>query len=221
MKQSLRKFAFLFAALALVAGLAACGDDDDGEDASASADDAEETASGDEGEDGEADDGEEGEGEGDDGPPDVNPCAEGVDPADAGLPESEEPAEGATAVSVQAAEYSFEGVDALAAQGTYAITLANEGKELHELGLVRLDDSETRPIEEILQSEEEPEMTEVARGFACPGEEMTFNAEISQPGRYVAACFIPVGTTPETDPASAPEGPPHAAQGMIEEIVIE
>ena len=215
MTKILRTFAFLFAALALIAGLSACGDDDDGEEASASADDTEETASGDE-----AEEGEEGD-EGDDGPPDVNPCAEGVSPEDAGLPPSEDPADGATAVSVTAKEYSFEGLDAVVAQGPYAITLANEGAELHELALVRLADSETRPVEEIIASGEEPEMTEVGMGFACPGAESTFNIEISEPGRYVAVCFVPVGTTPETDPENQPEGPPHAAQGMNHEFTIE
>ena len=211
-----RKLAALLAATLLMIGLAACGDDDD-DDTAVGADDTSETTEA-EGEDHDMP----AEGEGEGGPPEVNPCGEGVDPAEAGLPPAEEPAEGATAVTVTAKEYSFEGVDALAAGGSFAITFANEGKELHELVIQHIDESETRSVEEMMQSEEPPDtLSEVAFGFACPGSETTLNAEVTEPGRYVALCFIPVGTTPETDPKDFENGgPPHAAQGMVVEFEV-
>lgn len=208
-----RKLAALLAAALLTIGLAACGDDDD-DDTAIGADDTSETA----GDDHDMPtDGDEG------GPPDINPCAEGADPAEAGLPPAEEPAEGATAVTVTAKDYEFEGVDALEAGGTFAITFENEGNELHELMIQRIDESETRSVEEMLQSEERPDtVTEVAFGFACPGSSTVVNADLSEPGRYVALCFIPVGTLPETDPKDFESGgPPHAMQGMVVEFIIE
>jgi len=88
------------------------------------------------------------------------------------------------------------------------------------LVIVKLADEET-PLEELLTAEEEPEMTDVAFGFACPGESTVLNADVSEPGRYVAVCFVAVGTTPETDPAAfAQGGPPHAANGMVHEFTI-
>ena len=213
MHQTWRKLFALLMLFALTLGVAACGDDDDSEDASAS-EDTEETTDDAEGEE------PEGEG-GPDGPPDVNPCAEGVTPEEAGLPPAEEPAEGATAIEVIAKDYAFEGAEALDAGGTFAITLTNEGTELHEMAIVKLAEGEDRPLEELLAGDEEPETTDVAFGFACPGTSTVLNADVTAPGRYVALCFIPVGTTPETDPSAFEQGgPPHAANGMVHEFTI-
>ena len=213
MHQTRRKLFALLMLFALALGVAACGDDDEEPAASGDANDPTTTTTA-------ADDG---EGEGPDGPPEVNPCAEGVTPEEAGLPPAEEPAEGATPVSITAKDYEFVGADALDAGGSFAITLTNEGTELHEMAIVKLADDETRSVEEIMASGEEPETTDVAFGFACPGSSTVLNADVSAPGRYVALCFIPVGTTPETDPAvfaSEDSGPPHAMNGMIHEFTI-
>jgi hypothetical protein len=206
-RRNLVAFLMLFA---LVLGVAACGDDDDSEEASG--DDTTTTSE-------PADEGDEGDGP-PEGPPEVNPCAEGVTPEEAGLPPAEEPAEGATAIDVTAKDYEFEGAEALDAGGSFAITLTNEGTELHEMAIVKLADEET-PLEELLASDEEPETTDVAFGFACPGSSTVLNADVTAPGRYVALCFIPVGTTPETDPSAFEQGgPPHAANGMVHEFTI-
>lgn len=209
-----RKTLTLFAAASLVVGLGACGDDDDDETAVADDDTSETTEADAEGDDHEMPD--------DEGAPDINPCADGVDPADAGLPPAEEPADGATAVTITAKDYEFVGADELGAAGTYAITFENEGAELHEMVIQRIDESETRTVEEMLQSEEPPDtLTEVAFGFACPGSNTVFNADMSEPGRYVALCFIPTGTTPETDPADFESGgAPHAMNGMVVELEV-
>lgn len=196
-----RKLAALLAAALLTIGFAACGDDDDDDTAVGVDDTSEET--GDE-------PGEEHEMEG-------NPCAPDA-PEDA-LPPPEELDPDATAVTITAKDYEFVGADALSAGGSFGVTFVNEGNEIHELMLMRLPADETRTIEELLASEEEPDLTEVAFGMACPGEETTFNAEVSEPGRYVAVCFVPVGTTAEV--TEEVEGPPHAMQGMVAEFTIE
>jgi hypothetical protein len=120
---------------------------------------------------------------------------------------------------VTAKDYEFEGADALAAGGAFAITLENEGTELHEMVVQRIDPSETRSLEEMMQEEEPPEtVTTVGFGIACPGESTVFNADLAEPGRYVALCFVPVGTTPEV--TEEPQGPPHAAEGMVLELEV-
>lgn len=204
MHKTWRKLASLLMVGALAVGAAACGDDDDDVAASGDVDDTTETSEGDEEMEEHPED-EEG-----------NPC--GPDAPDDALPPAEEPAEGATAITVTAKDYSFTGAEALEAGGSFAITLENEGTELHEMALVRLAEGEERPLEEIVSSGEEPDMTEIGFGIACPGESTTFNADVSEPGRYVAVCFIPVGTTPEA--TEEPQGPPHAAQGMTFEFEI-
>jgi hypothetical protein len=192
----------LFAAATLVVGLAACGDDDD-DDTAVGADDTSETT------EAEGDDHDMGDDEG------GNPCA--PDAPDDVLPPAEELGDGEP-LTITAKDYEFEGADALAAGGTFAITFENEGTELHELMIVRLADAEVRPLEEIIASGEEPEMTEIGFGIACPGDSTTLNAEISEPGRYVAVCLVPVGMTAEA--TGETDGPPHAAQGMVFEFEI-
>jgi hypothetical protein len=206
----LRLFMALFAVVSLTA-LAACGDDDDEATTETTAErDAEEAAGSDE----------EAGGEEEGGAPDENPCAEG---ASGQLGEGgEAPAEGATDVQVTASEYQFAGGDELASTGEYALTLTNSGEELHEAIVVRLSDEETRPIADIIASGDEPEMTEVAFSFACPGTTAEpVAANIEEAGRYVMICFVPVGATPETPPEQFETlGPPHAAQGMVKEFTV-
>ena len=211
MLKPLRLLVALFAVFSLTA-LAACGDDDEDAASDTTTEDTQAADDGAEGEDAEG--GEEG------GAPEENPCAEG---ASGQLGEdAEAPAEGATPVEVTASEYAFAGGDELATQGEYAMTLTNSGQELHEAIIVRLSDEETRTVAELLESEEDPEMTDVAFAFACPGataEPVAVN--IDQPGRYVMLCFVPVGTLPTTPPEQFETlGPPHAAQGMVKEFTV-
>lgn len=216
MKKILRLTAVLVAALSLIAA-SACGDDDEAADGTTtttttttSTDD---TA---------------GEGEGDggpeEGPPEENPCAEGAS-GDMGPPQ-EEPADDATAVTVTGSDYAFDGVEEMADVGEYALTFTNDGEELHELVVARIADGETRSLEELVElpDEEAMEVIEmVAFAFACPGDSSDpVGVNIEEPGRYVAICFIPVGATPETDPAEFEEmETPHFMNGMVEEFTVE
>ena len=220
MTHTRKKLASLLLLATLGLGVAACGDDG-GDDVAASGD-AEETEEEPTTTEGDDAGGDGAEGEEGDGPPEVNPCAEGVTPDEAGLPPAEEPAEGATPVTITATEYAFAGAEALEAGGSFAITFENKGVELHEIAIVKLAEGEERPLEELMASEEEPETTDIAFGFACPGQSTVVNAEITEPGRYVALCFVPVGTTPETDFSTMSEdGTPHAANGMVHEFRID
>ncbi len=214
MRKTLRASLTLVASLALVVGVVACGDDDEGAEGTTSTTEettttTSTTAPAEEG-------GEEG------GPPDENPCAEG---GSGELAPPTAPADGATEVTVTAADYSFEGVDAMTTAGEYAVTLTNEGNELHELMVFKVKDGEERPIEELLQLPDEEAMevvSEIGMTFACPGAtaEPT-GMDLSEPGRYVAICFIPVGTMADTDFATMGEdGKPHFMEGMVEEFQV-
>ena len=143
----------------------------------------------------------------------------------ADLPPAEEATEGATRTAVIGKDYEFFAAEALALGGQQAVSFINEGEELHELNIVRIAPEETRSLEQIIQesagSDAPPAtITPVAMGIACPGERTVFNADLSEPGRYAAVCFIPVGTTPDSDPEAEPSGPPHAAEGMFAEFTV-
>ena len=122
-------------------------------------------------------------------------------------------------VEVDATDYAFEGVpDALDA-GVVAFQLVNSpDAEPHEMIIFRINDDVTETAEQLLQLPEEEAMTKVTPaggGFAAPGESDLTIAEL-EPGNYLMACFIPTGTTTETDG----QGPPHAAEGMWTEFTV-
>ena len=217
MPKLLRLLLSIFAVLSLGVALAACGDDDDADTDDTTTTEAPEAA--DEGEDG----GEEA----------AEPiCAEGdvfVFPPD------HEPAEGAEPVTVTATEedaggeivYSFNesATTDLGEIGSYAVTFQNDGAEMHELVVSRINDDETRSVPELLAAIGEgtnPDTfsNDVAATSACPGEETELGVEIEDAGRYVLVCTFPVGSTPGLTEAEFPEGPPHAAQGMVVEMVV-
>ncbi|HJR23860.1 MAG TPA: hypothetical protein VJ804_00180 [Acidimicrobiales bacterium] len=218
MPKLLRLLLSIFAVLSLGVALAACGDDDDADTDDTTTTEAADEAT-DEGEDG---------GEEASGPL----CAEG----DAFIfPPSSEPAEGAEAVSITATEeeaggqtvYSFSDNAAtdLGEVGSYAVTFQNEGEEMHELIVTRLNDDETRSVPELLAAVGEGTdpasfSTDVGTTSACPGEETVVGAEIEDAGRYLLVCAFPVGATPGLTEDELPEGPPHAAQGMVVEMVV-
>jgi len=130
-------------------------------------------------------------------------------------------------LEVTGVEYAFEGLDAEVAAGT-ELTFTNGGKEVHELVLMRINDDETRSIEELLALPEE-EAQEAARfigvSVAAPGEDgeiMEGELVVEEPGRYVALCFIPVGMTEMPDGPPEDNGaPPHFTQGMVQEFTVQ
>lgn len=119
---------------------------------------------------------------------------------------------------MSAVDYEFENLPEEIDAGTVAFRMANDGGELHEIVVVRVNDDVTASAEELLElSEEEVESmaTFVGGGFAPPGGTDVMIGEF-QPGRYIAACFIPVGTTEETEG----DGSPHFTEGMWAEFTV-
>ena len=116
-------------------------------------------------------------------------------------------------------DYAYEGIPDTVPAGVVAITFSNTGKELHEIGLARVNDDVTTPLEELLALPEEEILSKIefkGAAFAAPNESDTTFMRL-EAGRYGAACFIPQGTTHETDGS----GPPHFALGMFAEFTVE
>jgi len=116
-------------------------------------------------------------------------------------------------------DYEYEGLPDTIPEGVVAITFTNEGEELHEIGLARINDDVTMPVEEVLAQPEEQVFSMITLAgvtFAEPGQSETTFIRM-EPGRYGAACFVPQGTTHEMPG----EGPPHFTLGMFAEFTVE
>jgi hypothetical protein len=155
-----------------------------------------------------------------DGTAGEDPCGDGGDGEVPGPP-GEPPADGASPVTVTAVEYAFDDVEVDYPAGDHAFTLANEGAELHEVILLRIREDGVTFDDLMAMSDEEAEaaIDFVGGAVACPGDTAEPFGATLEPGRYVLACFLPVGSTPGADPAQL-DGPPHAEEGMVHEIVI-
>ena len=131
-------------------------------------------------------------------------------------------------VSLVAEEYSFGGFESEYEDGPVVISLENAGNEFHELALMRINDGVTESAEELLalpQEEAEKKVANVAGAFAAPGK-VGYTAVKLTPGRYVAACFVPGGLTPELlekieATGVEPDGEPHAMHGMVAEFEVK
>jgi plastocyanin len=145
-------------------------------------------------------------------------------------------------VAVTSVDYRFEGLPSEVAAGT-TFTLTNtSAAEVHEIVAIRIPDAETRSVDELLQLSEE----ELGTAFggepspalvivALPGGEgqvalpPTGEPAVTEPGRYLFACFVPLGADPAvyqealesgSQEPPAVEGPPHATQGMYAEVRV-
>lgn len=127
-------------------------------------------------------------------------------------------------VSVEAVDYRFEGAPATVAAGTVGFDFQNNGTEVHEMILFRINDDVDMTLEELLELPEEEAETMIqfiGAAFAASGEEDVIFADL-EPGRHAMLCFIPTGTTSMEmlEGEEAPEGPPHFTQGMVHEFEV-
>lgn len=141
-------------------------------------------------------------------------------------------------VEIGAVDFAFTDVPASVAAGTQ-LTLRNDAAtELHELVAFRLDDDETRSLDEILALPQgemmgllgEPETVILA----LPGSDQSITAvgdgTLSEAGRYAFFCFIPTGVDPDEymtaaatsdGPPDVGDGPPHIVHGMYTEVEVK
>jgi hypothetical protein len=102
-------------------------------------------------------------------------------------------------LDVAGSEYEFSGIPEEVPAGATIVTFENVGEEAHEFIVFRINDDVTMPVEEIFalpQEEAEAMLTEVGATFALPGGTGHTVFELA-PGRHVALCFVPQGTTAE------------------------
>lgn len=147
-------------------------------------------------------------------------------------------ADGPGEISVSAVDYAYEDLPASIAAGS-ELTLRNRSAtELHELVAFELPDSETRaaaqlfelPREELERALGGPPVTVLLAppgeaGFAAVGD-----ATLTEPGRYVFACFVPTGADPQAyleaaeasqgEPPQVAGGPPHFVRGMTADVTV-
>lgn len=196
-----RRFAAAFTALTLVAVPLACGDDDD--DAAGTTTESTTTAS----------------------TTTESTAADG----------------GGEVVEVTLADYEFKGLPEEVPAGT-TLKVVNESQaELHELVAMKLPDGEDRSIEELLALPEEEQNKIIPTDqepamvlLAAPGSDEQIPAvgdgTLTEPGRYLVACFIPTGAdpeaylnaepTPEGGPPSVAGGAPHFTHGMWADLRV-
>ena len=147
-----------------------------------------------------------------------------------------------SSVVISGVNYAYEDVPERLAVGS-DLTFRNDATdEVHEMIVVRIDDAETRSVEELLNVPEEEVqalITDVGVSVALPGEagivvEGSDPIVLDQAGRYALICFLPVGsdveaarallagppTEGEGPPPSLGEGPPHFTQGMVSEFTV-
>jgi plastocyanin len=150
-------------------------------------------------------------------------------------------------IDVSGVDYAYVGLPTSVPAGT-TLTFTNDGTEVHEMVVVRIDD-ETTPLEELMampESETADISEDVGALFAFPGMAAEGSITVDAPGRYVALCFVSQGSDPaafeavgfdpsqmdaDTDPSTLPpavqellasieSNPPHMALGMIQEFRV-
>lgn len=122
-------------------------------------------------------------------------------------------------LDVHAEEYHFVGLPEELEAGYYIVNFVNDGNEAHELGVARVNDDVTMSVDELLElpEEESDTMVEFVGGmFAPPGATSVGSLTLTDPGRFAAVCFVPVGSVGETEGTGAP----HFTQGMVHEFTV-
>jgi len=146
---------------------------------------------------------------------------------------------GNDATTVTATDYRFENLPKSVKSGTTLSLKNSSGKELHEMVIVKLPDTEKRSVAELVKlpqaqfdalSPGPPAL--VLLGPPGGGAEIKAvgNGKLTAKGRYVVICAIPTGADPAaylkaaqaaTDgPPKVDGGPPHFTMGMYGEITV-
>ena len=141
--------------------------------------------------------------------------------------------------TVTAADYSFQNLPKEVDAGTEFKLTNSSTKELHEMVVIRIPDSETRPVADLVKLPESQQQAvfgnaEPAMVLLAPpgGGEMikaVGDGKITEKGRYAVICSIPTGADPQAylnaPPSDGPPqvagGPPHLVQGMFGELTVK
>lgn len=141
-------------------------------------------------------------------------------------------------VEVVGVDYGFEGVDDPIAAGSTLVFRNDSDAEFHEMVVMRVTDGEDRSVEELLELPDEEGMGALAFvgvAAAAPGDTgdlIDGDLELTEAGRYLLVCFIPVGADPDAvaeafsgeigdEPPDLGDGPPHATTGMAIDLFVQ
>jgi uncharacterized cupredoxin-like copper-binding protein len=124
----------------------------------------------------------------------------------------EDTSESASPLAVEGNEYAFV-MPSEGEAGVVRFDVSNEGEELHEFALGRIDDGKTAAdVEAFLKSGAEGTpswFTDMAGvPLLSPGNEVSITRDLPA-GRYVFLCFLP-----------SPKGVPHISLGMLKEFEL-
>ena len=124
-------------------------------------------------------------------------------------------------VDVTAVDYAFEGVPERLPAGFASFAFSNEGKELHEMIMVRFKDpsESVKDLMKLSDKQAQKRVEFLGASFGPPGTEDLEVKELT-PGKYALLCFVPVGSTSEKAAREA-KGPPHVARGRSAEFTVE
>ena len=127
-------------------------------------------------------------------------------------------------LDVTGIEYEFQGLPRTLPAGNVAIRFTDNGAELHELDLVRVKSKDSAKKVAGMSEKDLAQKTEtVANTFVTQGQTSYTIADLSKPGRYVAICHLPVGSTSEQAAEEAGhehDAKTHAQQGMYQGIRV-
>ena len=137
-------------------------------------------------------------------------------------------------ITVTAVDFAYEDLPDTVPAGT-KFKLVNDSKEeLHELVAFKLPDDEQRSADELIELPEDelgklfgdgPPATVLLAKPGGPQIEAVGDGTLSEPGRYLVACSIPVGADPdeilESEGPPPAGGVPHFHKGMYAEVVVE
>lgn len=137
-------------------------------------------------------------------------------------------------ITVTAVDFNYEGLPDTVPAGTKFKLVNNAEEELHEFVAFRLPDEETRSADELIELPEEelqalfgegPPATVLLAKPGGPQIDAVGDGTLSEPGRYLVACSIPVGADPdellESEGPPPAGGVPHFHKGMYAEITVE
>jgi hypothetical protein len=124
---------------------------------------------------------------------------------------SENPSATPAVITVTASDYGFQAPDSMAA-GAVTVQLVNNGKELHQAQLIKLEQGKTlNDVAQLLKGGGPiPSWIKFVGGpnGIAPGQETQATAALS-PGNYAYICLIP-----------SPDGTIHAAKGMARPFTV-
>ncbi len=142
-------------------------------------------------------------------------------------------------VAVELADFSFEGLPDTVPAGTRLTVMNSSPTELHKLSALPLPDDEDRSVDELIALPG-AELAAILRvrpstvlvaGPGGPQVNEVGDGTLSEPGRYLLICAVPVGLDPAEylnalqgdgrRPQITGAGAPHFKHGMVADIVVE